>query len=207
MKKTTTILGALSLGIFTATAGVAPAPVHTGKSMPPPPADPCAGPISYNNIELLYANTNWDGGGDNSDGVRLNVEYSPMQNVFLTAGVEYATDDYADAWLLNLGVGGYVPLTNNIDLAADAGLLYYDVDYDRGGSDSDTGWYVRPHLRAKFGCLTVHAGAMYADVADSEEWSWFANVYYQLNANWDITAGIRDNDEAQTITAGVRYRY
>jgi len=136
-----------------------------------------------------------------------------MPNLYLTAGAAYTTDDYADVWLLSAGIGGYMPLTENIHIAADGGILYSDVDYDDGNSlfgrssDSETGWYVRPHLRAKWGCLTVHAGAMYSDINDEDDWAGFANLYYQLNTNWDITAGYHYGDEYEVITAGVRYRY
>jgi hypothetical protein len=212
MKKTATILAALSLSLALSNAGVAP--VVTGKNPPPPPpVDPCAGPISYSNIELLYANTDWGGSGDNADGVVLRGEYSPMANLYLTAGVSFSSDDYSDDWFLHAGIGGYLPLTENIHVAADAGVLYNDVEYDYptgslgDDSDSDTGWYARPHLRAKFGCLTVHAGALYTDIWDEDDWSWFVNAYYQLNANWDLTAGYHDGDGFETVTAGVRFRF
>ena len=213
MKKTATILAALALSMASSNAGVAPAPSGKSSPPPPPPPDPCAGPISYNNIELLYANTDWNGSSGSADGGVLRGEYSPMTNLYLTAGAAYSTDDYADTWLLSAGIGGYMPLTENIHIAADGGILYSDVDFDNGNltygssSESDTGWYVRPHLRAKWGCLTVHAGALYTDIADEDDWAWFASVYYQLNANWDITAGYHDGDQFETITAGVRYRY
>lgn len=212
MKKTATILAALALSVASSNAGVAP--VVTGKSAPPPPPmDPCAGPISYSNIELLYANTDWGGYGGSSDGAILRIEYALGTNFYVTAGAAYSTDDYADEWLLNAGIGGYLPLTENIHVAADAGILYHSVDYDNGyetsgsSSDSETGWYARPHLRGKFGCLTVHAGLMYTDIWDEDDWAWFVNAYYQLNANWDITAGYHDGDGFETITAGVRFRY
>jgi outer membrane cobalamin receptor len=219
MKKTTAILAALSMGLLTATAGVAPAPV-TGKNPPPPPPDPCAGPISYNNIELLYANT--DLGGyydDDSDGVVLRAEYSPANNIYLTASGGYHDWDSGNMWQLSAGIGAYVPLTDNIHLAADGGVCYVDweQDYYRSSkgsstsyytvSDSDTGWYVRPHLRAKFGCLTVHAGATYKDVGDEDDWSWFVSAYYQIMQNWDLTVGYSDGDQSETITGGVRMRY
>jgi hypothetical protein len=207
MKKATTVLVALAMGAATAFAGTAPAPSGKGPA-PAPPMDPCAGPISYNNIELLYAYTDFDGGGDNGNGGKLNIEYSPAPNFYITAGAEYVDTDFGNAWLLNGGIGGYIPLTQNVHLAADAGILWSDVDYDGiGGSDSDTGWYVRPHLRAKFGCLTAHVGAEYSDVFNDERWSGFVNLYYQINPSWDLTAGVRFNDDATTITAGARFRY
>jgi hypothetical protein len=215
MKKTATILAALALGVATASAGVAPAP--TGKMPPPPPMDPCAGPISYNNIELLYASTDIDVADDSADGGVLRLEYSPMANLYLAGSVEYVDFDYGNLWMFTAGVGGYFPLTENIHLAADAGWLYIRAESDSESSmgddsESESGWYVRPHLRAKWGCFTAHAGALYRDLGDdwsseSSDWSWFINLYYQLNANWDLTVGYMDGDEFETITAGVRFRY
>ena len=217
MKKTATILAALAMGAATATAGVAPAPTGKGVAMPPP-MDPCAGPISYNNVELLYAYTDFDGYGDSADGGVLRAEYSPMANVFFTGSVAYDDWSSGNMWRLSAGVGGYVPLTDNIHLAADGGIIYVDSEQDyyvttgtssskRTYSSSDTGWYIRPHLRAKFGCLTLHAGAVYEDVGPDNNWSWYANAYYQVAQNWDLTVGYADGDNAQRITAGVRMRY
>ncbi|HEX2749680.1 MAG TPA: hypothetical protein VHM91_16840 [Verrucomicrobiales bacterium] len=209
MKQATTILAALALGAGSVLAGTAPAP--SGKGPAPTPIDPCAGPISYNNIELLYAYTDFDDSGlDNGNGGKLNIEYSPANNFYITVGAEYLDADYGNAWLLNGGIGGYIPLTSNIHLAADAGILWSQVELDNvvgDDSDSDTGWYVRPHLRGKWGCLTAHLGAEYTDVFNDERWSGFLNLYYQLNPSWDLTAGVRVNEDATTITAGVRYRY
>jgi len=220
MNKTTTLLATLALGVVSATAGVAPAPSGKGVAQPPPPMDPCAGPISYNNVELLYANTDFDGSSGSADGGILRVEYSPMENLYLTASAQYTDYDSGNIWMLTAGIGGYMPLTGNIHIAADAGVVYADWEYDyyysptrgtqtsRSYSDNDTGWYARPHLRAKWGCLTVHAGAQYTDISESEEWSYFINGYYQIAQAWDITAGYSDGDnDAQVITAGVRWRY
>jgi hypothetical protein len=223
MKKTATILATLALGVTSTFAGVAPAPVQTGKGQPPPPPmDPCAGPISYNNVELLYAYTDWDDFDTDGDGGILRLEFSPMANLYFTAGGEYHDFDFGEIWYLSAGIGGYFPLTQNIHIAADAGLLYADIetdDYliptpvgDNGDGDffeddGDWGWYVRPHLRAKWGCLTVHAGATYTDVNEFEEWSWFVNGYYQIWHNWDITVGYRDGENADVVTAGLRWRY
>jgi hypothetical protein len=212
MNKTTTILAALAMGAATAMAGT-PAPEPTGKGPMPTPMDPCATPISYNNIELLYAYTDFDGGGDDGNGIQLNLEYSPAPNFFLTLGGEWTNTDFGDAWLAHGGIGGYVALTPNIHLAADGGALWGDFDEDddftSGGDDDsdDWGWYVRPHLRGKWGCLTIHAGAEYQDIFDQEEWSGFAKLYYQINPAWDLTAGVRFAEDETQVTAGVRFRY
>ncbi len=249
MKKTNTILTLMALSAATAFAGVEPAPVSSGKGTmaPPPPVDPCAVPISYNNVELLYANT--DSGSyynDSSDGIQLNVEISPWNNIYFAFGGSYTDEDHGSTWTLNGGIGGYLPLTDNIHLAADAGILYINSDTDSylvptpqgngsgGGKmydyysydDSDTGWYIRPHIRAKWSCFEVHAGVMYVDVDnivddfdngdldnsyndEGDDWAFFVQAFYQVAPGWDVTAGYTtwDESDADTWTIGARYRF
>lgn len=228
MKKATTILAALAMGAVTAAAGTAPAPMSSGKGPAPsaPVMDPCAGPISYSNVELLYAYTDIDNYSDNGNGARLNIEYSPFQNLYFRFAGSYDTfdtngdnhvaaaagnygSDSIDYWTVSAGIGGYVPLTENIHLAGDAGIIYEKWDGGGGGNDDDTGWYVRPHLRAKWGCLEAQLGAQYTDVGDnsSDEWSGFAKLYYQVSPGWDLTAGVRYSDNITEWSGGVRYRF
>lgn len=220
MTKTTAILTALASSALTAVAGT-PAPAPAAKApvacITPAAADPCAGPISYNNAELLYAYTDFDGLSDEANGGILRFEYSPMSNLYVTASGQYHEMDGVDFWVLSGGIGGYVPLSENIHLAADGGVLWADVSVDssfdtsasNGFSQDEVGWYVRPHIRAKFGCLEVHAGAQYAEIGDFDfdEWSAFLNLYYQVAPGWDVTAGVAHSSERTTATGGVRYRF
>lgn len=220
MKKTT-ILATLAAGLVSATAGVrpaAPAPVVR--------PDPCAGPISYNNAEFLYAYTDWDGGGS-GDGLIARVEYSAWDNFYVAGGGAYHEAGNVDMWSLSAGAGAYMALTDNIHLVGEAGVLWTswdggDVWVDDGSSgsggsggywdsneDDEFGWYARPHMRARWGCLEVHAGALYTDVGGDfdDEWSGFVSLYYQVAPGWDVTAGVTHNSDATTITGGARYRY
>ena len=208
----------------------------TGKSSPPPPSmDRCAGPISYSNVELSYLNTDVDGNGGRLDGASLRFEYSIAPNFYMTAGGDYSTGDgpnYSrldygslldgtDLWTVRLGIGGSWALSENIHLVGEVGAMYFDAstefNYVPGPNDilpashytygdSDWGWYVRPHIRAKFGCLEIHAGAEYQD-AWEDNWAYFGNVYYQVAQGWDLTAGYRDGEDSTQWSAGVRYRY
>jgi hypothetical protein len=208
MKKTATILAVLSMSAASVLAG--PLPPAAPGPPPPPMSDPCAGPIIYNSLELLYANTDSDNGGDDADGVRLTFEYSPASNFFVRLGASYDEADFYDVFGITAGVGGYIALTENIHAVADGGLIYQDWDFANNFADGDdTGWYVRPHLRAKWGCFEVHAGATYEDINDDEEWNWFAKVYYQVAQGWDLTAGYNEggDDDFEVWTVGARWRY
>jgi hypothetical protein len=239
MKSTSTTLAALAMSVISAVAG--PGPV-VDKNPPPSPMDPCAGPINYNSIELLYARTDFDGGNiDDGNGGVLRAEYAPWSNFFLTLGADYMNTDYdvdyvipgalaprgalgngaysadVDQWTLYGGIGAHFPITPHIDIAGDAGILWVhtSVDYDLpagvagddSSSDSDTGWYARPHFRGKWGCFTAHLGAEYRDVADVNEWAGFAAVYYQIAPKWDLTLGYRHGEDTDTMSGGVRFRF
>ena len=233
MKYTSALLVAVSFGAATATAGVATS--YTGMEQttttPAPSLDRCAGPISYSNIELLYASTDW-GFGDRTGGGSLRAEYSPVDHFYLTASVDYSnldSDFVQDVWDFSVGLGGYTALTENIHLAADVGYINrrYDDVNDNGTigdalddfwqSGSDSGWYARPHLRGKWGCFEAHVGAVYrnldvdADVEndffDGGGWAWFGRIYYRFSAKWDLTGGYENGDEAEQLTVGMRYRF
>jgi hypothetical protein len=214
------ILAILAAGAVTASAGV--------RSVAPPPAvvrpaEPCAGPISYNNAELLYAYTDYDTLSDNGNGAIFRIEYSAWDNFYVTGSAAYHEVNSVDMWSLSAGAGAYMALTENIHLVGEAGVLWTsfetEVFVDDGSSagtgyyvserDEEWGWYARPHLRAKWGCLEVHAGALYTDLGGDwdDEWSGFVDLYYQVAPSWDVTAGVNFNSDVTTVTGGARYRY
>jgi hypothetical protein len=215
-----TVLLTMLAGIVTASAGVQPAPPVVIKGQ-----DPCAGPISYNNAELLYAYTDYDLGSDSGDGVILRLEYSAWENFYITGGAAYHEAAEIDLWSLSAGVGGYVPLTQNIHLVGEAGVLWTTWDgpdvwvpdgsadpnagYWDAAEDDEFGWYVRPHFRAKWGCFEAHAGAVYSDYGGEfeDEWAGFVKLYYQVSPGWDITAGVTFGEDTTMVTGGARYRY
>jgi hypothetical protein len=220
----------LTLSAACAFAGIDPSPVDKNP-VTPPPADPCAGPISYSNVELLYEHTDFDAGNvDSGNGAVLRYEYEAMKQFYITVDADYDSYEFTDRfvtgqdgrvvdieqWTVSLGIGGHIALTDNIHLAGDAGITYTDVSGDFGGAvvtngrfdDSETGWFIRPHIRAKWGCLTVHAGGAYHDYGgDYDEWSAYGRLYYQITQQLDLTAGISSGDEADVYSAGVRWRF
>ncbi|HEX2751010.1 MAG TPA: hypothetical protein VHM91_23585 [Verrucomicrobiales bacterium] len=226
MRKTlNTLIPALALSLFSGVsltqAGTYVSNEKNVVQTQPAPVEPCAGDISYNNIELLYAYTDFDdngGGSGHSNGGKLNIEYSPFKNFYLTAGGEYYHLNNADLWIVNGGIGGYLPLTQHIHLAVDAGILWTDIEYDDDvfigdNSDSDTGWYVRPHLRGKWGCFEAHAGALYRDMGDFNaagedgRWAGFAQLYYHLTPSLDLTAGVLCDEDLTQVNGGIRWRF
>jgi hypothetical protein len=227
MKHTAAILAGIVLSSTAAIAGITPAPMDKN---PAPPADPCAGPISYTNIELLYQRTNFDGGGrNNGDAAVIRYEYG-MKNFYFTLdvdrnsfeqttpGIREQTQSWdIDQWKVKASIGGHIALTDNIHLAGDAGIVFSDIDSNdraigatvarRGPNGSDTGWFVRPQIRAKWGCLTIHAGGEYEDLGGDDHWTVYGRGYYQISPKWDVMLGVSTGDEGEIYSGGVRWRF
>ena len=203
MKNTMTI-AALAMGVATSIAGTMPMPAPSGKGPAPAPAsDPCASPINYNSLRADYLHTWFDlDGVDDANGLDLVLEYSPFQNVYLNVSGSYVDVGGIDSWGATGGIGGYVPLTDNVHLAADAGVIWGDFD-----GNSETGWYARPHIRARFSCFEVHAGAKYICLDSEGNWEGFADAFYQVATGVDLALGVSFNEDATTLAAGIRFRY
>ncbi len=212
-----------ALALFTiagAQAGTRTTYTATDKGVAPtqPPAPMVEGP-SYSNVELLYAYTDFDtnNGDGHANGGQLNIEYSPMKHFYVTAGAEYYSQDNIDLWTVHGGIGAYWEITPNIHIAADGGILWTDVEYDNvasgDDSDSDTGWYVRPHLRGKWGRFEAKLGALYRDLGDFNaagedgRWAGFAQVYYGLTPTLDLTAGVLVDEDFTQVSGGIRWRF
>ncbi|MBP7949851.1 MAG: hypothetical protein KA004_09370 [Verrucomicrobiales bacterium] len=207
MKKLTLNLVAL-LAAGTALAGTAPAPAP----LPPPP--PASGSLlNYNGLELGWLHTEWDSSFlDSSDGAYGSLTWSPFEHLYLTAGGAWESVDTSwdssDLWLANVGVGGYLSLTSNIDFVTEAGVLFYGVDNSPLGDDNDANIYVRPHFRGRWGRFETHLGATWSNIDDiTNEWSGFARFYFEVWENLDVVGGISAGTEEYTINAGIRLRY
>ena len=218
------LTGAFSLlSLLPATAGTYTTTTDKNvvQTQPQPPAEPCAGPISYSNVELLYTYTDFDVnfGDDNANGGRIAMEWALNDRFYLAVGADYMAGDDVDLWIINGGVGAAIPLTENIHAVIEGGALWVDLEYDDAftgtGSDSesDWGWYAKPHLRGKWGCFEAQLGAVYRDLGDFNpgdsdgRWAGFGKLFYHLNQNWDVTAGVLFDEDMTQWSGGLRWRF
>ena len=186
----------------------------------PAPPEPCAGPISYTNLELLYTYTDFDIGGDHANGGRLALEWALAERWYLALGVSFLDGDNVDLWVVNGGVGVSIPFTQNIHGVLEGGALWSDADFDDDviiddldDNSGEWGWYVKPHIRGKWGCFEAHVGALYREMDDISfndsdgRWAGFGKLYYHLNESWDITAGVLFEEDTTEWSGGIRWRF
>lgn len=213
-------LASLTCSLFAAAA-------YAGTPMAPPP-EPQPEPIdanliSYSNLSLGYNYTSVDLLGLDVDGhgAGIGLEFSPIKHLYLAARGTWTDFDVAgidfDYWTGNAGVGGYLPLTENIHLAVEVGASYANLslaDFDNLDTD-DWGLYVTPHVRMKFGAFETHLGVTYNsnDLATSE-YSAFVRLMYEVAPQVDLyvggSAGFEDNagfDNVYGAQAGIRFKF
>ena len=190
---------------------------------PAAPVAPAKGPVapgpvavdsglSYNLLEVGWLHTESDFPGiDSGDGVGLSLSYSPFQNFYLAASGAWESLDTvagsADIWSATAGVGGYIPLTNNIHFVTEVGAAFFGYDNFVTGSDDEVGVYVTPHFRGRWGQFEAHVGAQWVDADFSNEWAGFGRLYYGLTQNLDLAAGVSLGSDETTVNVGLRLRY
>ena len=201
MIKTLTI--ACLTGAMMMTAAVA-GPTSSGKSgkavaVTPPPAPGCSTDISYTNIGLDWGRTFVDGGSD-LDSVNFDVHYLIVDKLFVHGTASWTDVDVGD-FNYTAGLGYALPLVKNLDLVAEAGGFWANE------GDGD-GWYVFPHLRGKWGCFELHAGAkLLCPDAGDNVWEAHVNAYYEVATNLDLHVGGIFAEDADTLQVGVRYKF
>ena len=216
IKKTLALL-ALAVVTTTAQAGTS-APAPSGKGVIAPTIEPDS--ISYSNVSLSWLRQ-WAQAGPidlDGNGVALALEYSPVNNLYVAAGGSWSDVEASllgqngnfDFWTANAGIGGYIPLTSNIHFVTEVGANYADAL-----GLSEWGFYVTPHIRAKFGKFETHLGATYSsnDVA-LDEWTGFLRLLYEVAPNVDLfvtgTIGLGENNGFEDIyglNVGARYKF
>lgn len=200
MIKTLTI--ACLAGATMMTAAVAGTPVSAKNAkapVAPAPAPACADGISYNNLGLDWTHS-WVDGSSDVDGIDLNVEKTIIDKLYVHGSVSWA-DGVTDEWGFLAGLGYGIPLVKNIDFVTEAGALFSEDNYEA--------FYVFPHLRGKWGCFELHAGAKFICPEGGDDNFWEAHVdgYYQVASHLDLHVGGIFSDDVQTLRAGVRFKF
>ncbi|TDU81303.1 hypothetical protein EI77_00606 [Prosthecobacter fusiformis] len=178
--------------------------------------------ISYSNVSVGYQYTSADFLGADIDGhgAGIGLEISPVDHLYFAINGSWSDVDAFDVdfdyWTGKAGIGGYIPLTENIHFVTEVGASYANLslaDFDVG--TDDWGIYVTPHFRMKFGQFETHIGVTYDsnDLAVTE-YSAFARLLYAVSPEMDIyvgaNRGLDDNDAFEDVfglQAGLRFKF
>jgi hypothetical protein len=146
------------------------------------------------------------------DGIQLRGSLPVYQNFFAVA--EYQSldlDGGVDATRLLIGGGGHWPLGPNLDLVARGGLVNYDVDYGRFGSDDDTGLFVGARIRTEVAPkIEVEAGVEHfefeVDGLDGDTYI-IGEARYNFTSQWSAGAIITLGGDESVIGAQGRFNF
>ena len=203
MIRTTTVSFLASAAMLA--SAVAGTPVKDAKctTCTAPSAPECAEGISYSNVEADWVHS-WGRKGDpNADGINTEVSWALTNNLYIHGAGLWADAAGVNVWGANVGLGAHAPLAHNLDFVVEAGGAFSGAEH----TASNNGYYVQPHLRAKFGCVELRAGATYYDLKYSDNWEGFASIYYQVAPHVDLAVRGIFSDYSDTLQVGVRYKF
>ena len=220
MIRSSIALLALSLAASGTYAGTPVAPMGKAPVQQPVYEEPVL--ISYDNVSLYYQYRTADFLGIDVDGhgAGLGLEISPVDHLYFALGGSWTDIDFGvdlDYWQANAGIGGYIPITNNIHFVTEVGVNYANLalaDFDDISTD-DWGVYVTPHFRAKWGFFETHVGVSYtSNELVLSEWNAFAKFLFEVSPELDLfvagTYGFEEADGFDDVfgaQAGIRFKF
>jgi hypothetical protein len=167
--------------------------------------------LSYSYADLAYVSTDFDGFGDEVDGLALRGSFEIVERLFVFAGYtdQDASGPDVDYQTFNLGVGYAWPLGQALDLYGKVGYANAEVDAGPFGDIDDDGYLLAVGLRGRaVEQLELEGALSYVDLSD-----WGDDTSLDLAARWYFTpqfaAGVEGSfgDDADTFGIGVRWNF
>ena len=198
--------------IYTAATGLVAGSLIGGQAFAQLPAQE----FSYDYAEGGIVFNEW--GDEDPIGPRAIGSLSLTDDIFVRGEASFLTDDI-DITTLSIGPGYRLALTPAIDLYGVAALVYRDVDFDAGGSESETGYELTAGIR--HGCMFLddlqYAWEIrYLDVDTAEDLddgivNLAAKFTYGLTPQWDAVGDLQINDAGDEnelgLALGARFNF
>ena len=169
---------------------------------------------NYTYAEVCY--TNIDGDLVEGDGATVNISYGATDLIFVKLGFSTLSIEdpnstaEADADRFQVGLGGHIAMTENID--ALAAVSYVDVEFTNTGgmgSAGDDGYLAELGVRAMVTKkLELNATVSSLHIGGEDDTGFGAGGDFKLKKRWSATGNYRyfeDDDEGEFFI-GIRYR-
>lgn len=132
-----------------------------------PSASLAANSLSYTHVDVAVVKTELDDPGIDGDGPMIRGSLGITRDYFLFAEVaDIGYDRDVDTLALQLGFGGHLAITPEVDLVGKVGFVHYDIDYGRY-DDDDTGLVLAASARGfVVDSLEVEGGIRHINMSD-----------------------------------------
>jgi len=164
--------------------------------------------MSYSYVDLGYVETEIDGVGPKADGFGLRGSGGFAENFFVFAEFADQSIRNIDIEQLAVGLGGHLPLSDNLDLVGRAGWARAEAS-GFGGSIDDDGYLVSAGLRGRIGeYVELEGSVIHTDFGgNSDDTAVAVGGRYHFTQNFAVGAEYQEGDETSTIMAGVRFSF
>jgi hypothetical protein len=146
--------------------------------------------------------------GDKADGYGLRGSVGFAENFFVFAEFADQSVSNIDIEQLAVGLGGHLPLSENLDLVGRAGWAQAEVS-GFGGSIDDDGYLVSAGLRGRVAdALELEGSVIHTDFGgNSDDTAIAVGGRYHFTENFALGAEFQHSDDAETIMALVRFSF
>ena len=169
---------------------------------------------NYTYAEAGYTHT--DGDLVDGDGASVNISYGATDHIFVKLGYTFQNVDFkmapggADADRFQLGLGGHMAVTDNID--AVAAVSFVDVEFTNTGGLGNTnedGFLAEVGVRAMVTKeVELNATVSGLHLGGDDDTGYGVGAVYKLKKRWSATGSYRqftDDDEGEFFI-GLRFR-
>jgi len=169
--------------------------------------------FNYNYVELGYAAIN---DSEIEGGVIVSGSYDIKENINIVGDVFVSTSSDSgnvDVDSYRLGVGYHMPLSNQTDVLAEAGLFNASAEASGGGitiNRDDSGYQLSAGVRHKLAeNIELQGRVNYKNSDDISERNYIAGARYYFNPT--LSAGAEFNtgadDGSESITTSLRWNF
>lgn len=165
--------------------------------------------MSYSYIQASYVDTNLDNPDVDGDGFAASGSVEISEHFFIGAGLANQEFDFnVDLNQWSVGLGGHMPLADNLDLVGT--LSYVDAELETGFGDiDDDGYGATVGLRAALTPeIELEGGISYVDLDDAGDDTTFnLGARYYFTPEFAVGAGVSTGDDVTSWNVGVRFEF
>jgi hypothetical protein len=173
--------------------------------------------LTYGMLEASYASINFKNTGAPSfNGLGIALMAELFQPFYVTGGFNWASTSSLNGTRskytfnsVHVGVGGYIPLSQNFHLVGEVGGLYASLAASKASlAFSNGALYVNPKIRCAVSPdLEIDAGIFMTSADEYNSRSYDFAAFYRLFTAMDIGVGAGFGDITRVYHVGVRFRW
>ncbi len=172
------------------------------------PALSHADEMSYRYFQLGYVETNSDLSREDANGIGTRGSFGFAENFFVFTEINQQDVQGFDIDQYAVGLGGHVPVSDNVDVVGRVGWARLEIDGGEGSADGN-GYLAGAGIRAQAGeHAEFEVGVVHVDYGSgADDTGGEIAARWNFNKRWALALEYSDFGDLSTFMAGVRINF